>query len=159
MLGETAIVERGVRKGLTARISTSIGQGRLGPPTRVSVSRIGPCRKEIRVSHATGIRQEEVVCLAAADLSGFLAMAEVARAAMMTTKEMVMEVRRIEAMADRDHPMDKAPQMEEMDHLEEAGRREADRREGIGPLVGTGPQVEMDLREEDLDQEVVAWRI
>ena len=146
MLGEIAIAEHGDRKPPMT-------------PIKVSGARTGLCQKEIRASRAIGIRQEEAAYLEVAGPNGFLGAAEAAQVAVMVIKEMVMEVRHIEEMADQDHPTDEVPRTEEMVHLEEAGRLEADRRVGIGPLTAIGPQVGMDLQEEGLAQEVVAWRI
>ena len=128
-------------------------------PIKVSGARTDLCQKEIRASHAIGIRQEEAACLGVADPNGFLVAAEVAQVAVMATKEMVMEVRPIEEMADQDHPTDEVPRKEEVVHLEEAGRLEADRQVGIGPLMVIGPQVGTGPQAEGLAQEVVAGRI
>ena len=116
-------------------------------------------QKEIRTNHAIGTRREEAAYLVAADHRGSRAMAEVVRAVMMM-EEMVTGVHRVETMADRDHPMDRVPRMEETGHPEGIGHpEEIGPLAEIGPLVETGPRVGMDPREEDLDQEVVAWRI
>ena len=124
------------------------------------LSEVHKAQKEIRTNHAIGMRREEAAYLVAADRRDSRAMAEVVRAVMMM-EEMVTGVHRAETMADRDHPMDRVPRMEETGHPEGIGHpEEIGPLAEIGPLVETGPLVGTDPQEEDQGQEeVVAWRI
>ena len=117
------------------------------------LSEVHKAQKEIRTNHAIGMRREEAAYLVAADRRDSRAMVEVVRA-VMTMEEMVTGVPRVETMADRDHPMDRVPRMEETGHPVGIGHPEE-----IGPLVETGPLVGIGLQEEGPGQEEAAsWK-